>query len=223
MRGDSLRDLYAKTLALIGLVLLGAVGALVDYWPVRQEVPAAAGGLRAPGAARPIPAADAMIPDMKARDRGMAPLLASAAPRATAPAPVVPPADSLRVSAASPRAVASGTATPPALGVPPAPPLLLAVDAPAVFHARPVAELALAAPPPAASLPVSDAAPSGLPAIVLSESPVPADDGFLADATSMMKKTGATIVTGTMKAGAPFVGVARFLGDAFRKITPFKN
>jgi len=223
VRGDSLRDLYAKTLALIGLVLLGAIGALVDYWPVRQGVPAVAGGLRAPGAARAIPVADAMIPDMKARDRGMAPLLASAAPRATAPAPLVPPADSLRVSAPSPVAVATAAATTLALGVPPAPPPLPAIEAPVAFHALPVVELALAAPPPAASLPVSAAAPSGLPAIALSESPAAADDGFLADATSMMKKTGATIVTGTVKAGAPFVGVARFLGDAFRKITPFKN
>ena len=33
MRGDSLRDLYAKTLALLGLGVLAGTGALVDYWP----------------------------------------------------------------------------------------------------------------------------------------------------------------------------------------------
>ena len=40
MRGDSLRDLYAKTLAVLGLGLLAAAGAIVDYWPVGSSAPA---------------------------------------------------------------------------------------------------------------------------------------------------------------------------------------
>ncbi len=40
MRGDSLRDFYAKTLAVIGLGLLAAAGAAVDYWPVGGPLPA---------------------------------------------------------------------------------------------------------------------------------------------------------------------------------------
>jgi hypothetical protein len=40
VRGDSVRDLYAKTLAVCGLGLLAGAGALVDYWPVRGDVPA---------------------------------------------------------------------------------------------------------------------------------------------------------------------------------------
>lgn len=40
MRGDSLRDLYAKTLAVVGLGLLAGAGAIVDYWPVGGELPA---------------------------------------------------------------------------------------------------------------------------------------------------------------------------------------
>lgn len=40
MRGDSLRDLYAKALALVGLGALAMVGALVDYWPTRVPMPA---------------------------------------------------------------------------------------------------------------------------------------------------------------------------------------
>ena len=40
MRGDSVRDLYAKTLALLGLGVLAGTGALVDYWPVGLSTPA---------------------------------------------------------------------------------------------------------------------------------------------------------------------------------------
>ena len=40
MRGDSLRDLYAKTLAVLGLGLLAGAGAVVDYWPVGSSAPA---------------------------------------------------------------------------------------------------------------------------------------------------------------------------------------
>jgi hypothetical protein len=39
MRGDSIRDLYAKTLALLGLGVLAATGALVDYWPSGVRLP----------------------------------------------------------------------------------------------------------------------------------------------------------------------------------------
>jgi hypothetical protein len=39
VRGDSLRDLYAKTLAVLGLGLLAAAGAVVDYWPVGSSAP----------------------------------------------------------------------------------------------------------------------------------------------------------------------------------------
>jgi hypothetical protein len=40
MRGDSLRDFYAKTLAVAGLGLLAGAGAIVDYWPVGGPLPA---------------------------------------------------------------------------------------------------------------------------------------------------------------------------------------
>lgn len=39
MRGDSLRDFYAKSLALVGLGMLGVVGAAVDNWPSAMTVP----------------------------------------------------------------------------------------------------------------------------------------------------------------------------------------
>lgn len=39
MRGDSLRDFYAKTFVVLGLGVLAAGGALVDYWPSNGELP----------------------------------------------------------------------------------------------------------------------------------------------------------------------------------------
>jgi hypothetical protein len=39
VRGDSLRDFYAKTLAVLGLGVLAGAGAIVDYWPVSEDVP----------------------------------------------------------------------------------------------------------------------------------------------------------------------------------------
>jgi hypothetical protein len=39
VRGDSRRDLYAKTLALVGLGVLAGAGAVVDYWPVGIRFP----------------------------------------------------------------------------------------------------------------------------------------------------------------------------------------
>lgn len=39
MRGDSRIDFYAKSLALVGLGLLGATGAAIDYWPGDVRLP----------------------------------------------------------------------------------------------------------------------------------------------------------------------------------------
>jgi hypothetical protein len=59
MRGDSLRDLYAKSMALMGLALLAAVGAVVDYWPARLSVPHARVIPSFPTDLKPLPIADA--------------------------------------------------------------------------------------------------------------------------------------------------------------------
>jgi hypothetical protein len=42
VRGDSLRDFYAKTFAVVGLGLLAGAGALIDNWPSSGSVPDAA-------------------------------------------------------------------------------------------------------------------------------------------------------------------------------------
>ena len=51
MRGDSRLDFYAKSLALAGLGLVGAVGALIDYWPASTRLPVAEAGMRRPATA----------------------------------------------------------------------------------------------------------------------------------------------------------------------------
>jgi hypothetical protein len=48
MRGDSIRDLYAKTLALLGLGVLAGTGALVDYWPSGVRLPVVESGFTQP-------------------------------------------------------------------------------------------------------------------------------------------------------------------------------
>src|SRR5688572_20940070 len=57
MRGDSLRDLYAKVIAVVGLGVLAGAGALVDYWPTRGALPrvATATGLVTPPGPLPVP------------------------------------------------------------------------------------------------------------------------------------------------------------------------
>lgn len=222
MRGDSLRDFYAKTLALIGLGLLGGIGALVDYWPASGEVPAvAANDMRVPVPAEPYLAADAMMPDFSARARGMAAFAQPVVPVAPAPGPaqaeVVPEALTVSAEAFAPDVLPSV-----ALASAPMPDLFgVATFEPAPLAALPTMQVALSTPDMPESIPVDLRAPMGLPSVALSSADE--DSGFLADATDIMKKTGSTIVNGTMKAGAPFVSMARFLGGAFRKITPFKD
>jgi hypothetical protein len=120
VRGDSLRDLYAKTLALLGLGLLGVAGALVDYWPVSGQIPtveavlALPAGLTLPAVSPSTspfePVADshrvaspaevvAEVPALEAPD-GMAELVEGPAPALGTPLP-----PSLAVESAAPGAM----------------------------------------------------------------------------------------------------------------------
>ena len=58
MRGDSIRDLYAKTLALLGLGVLAGTGALVDYWPSGVRLPAIESRF-----AQPVPSLALAVPE----------------------------------------------------------------------------------------------------------------------------------------------------------------
>ncbi len=61
VRGDSVRDFYAKTLALIGLGVLAGTGALVDYWPVTSALPVPGQALQLPALASALPVPDGVL------------------------------------------------------------------------------------------------------------------------------------------------------------------
>lgn len=129
MRGDSLRDLYAKALALLGLGLLGVAGALVDYWPVRGELPAVASVLSLPAPiqaltnrpdappsltrARPVATPVAMTPHRPAADPILDTVvnadLADVLDDSPAPSLAPPPPPSLAVVAARLDSIPSST------------------------------------------------------------------------------------------------------------------
>lgn len=207
MRGDSLRDLYAKTLALFGLALLAGVGALVDYWPASGALPVVASPM--PG---PVPV---RLPDLASIDVDTLKPAAEAptAPRAIAlprPAPVrrapvnrsvdvalhalplVPVVDDIPVTDAV------------TLGEPPLP----AVVTPVVATRLPAPEIEL----PPAPVPGLGASQPGSPV-----GDVPAD-GFFDNATSAFKKTGESIVNTTVKTGSSIIKAFGVVGGAFKKV-----
>lgn len=67
MRGDSLRDLYAKTLALMGLGVLAGAGALVDFWPAGVRLIPVSSALRLPDAADQTPVVPLPAPESGSR------------------------------------------------------------------------------------------------------------------------------------------------------------
>lgn len=126
MRGDSLRDLYAKALALLGLGLLGAAGALVDYWPVRGELPSVASVL-----ALPEPLSTLARPDFSAAPALVNRATTVSTPRHRQPAsPAVVDASLETIAAADVADVVTETPDPtPSLAPPTVPPSLEVVAA----------------------------------------------------------------------------------------------
>jgi len=199
VRGDSRQDLYAKTLALLGLGLLAGTGALVDTWPSGPIVPATA-GLSLPrefAIARPITAPV---------DRFAAPQLA----RVDVPRAMTAATESTFTSDATIDALPIGDSIPAdavvALAEPPAAHTLetqALIDVPGeeiallepVFTSTTNAEMRLAAP----------------------VSPDEDSDSFL---TSAAKKTGASIVKTGVKTGASIFDAVRALSGAVRRALP---
>jgi len=191
VRGDSLRDLYAKTLALLGLGVLAAVGALVDYWPVGVGVPQVA---------------DVDMPRPERLVAGLAvdfevPLVSAAMVEAE-----VVTVAALAVSMGAPEA--TGLAL--SLSEPPVP----AFEPQASAAAPPVTDLALPEP----ALPPG---PDFDPAVVYQLGAGDQETGLLSDAVDMMKSTGTTIARGGAITGSSIVGAFRVVSGAFKKLKFF--
>jgi hypothetical protein len=213
MRGDSLRDFYAKTLALIGLALVGALGALVDYWPASHPLPLVAEALPAPAPAGVAARAEHVrvgAPSLFASGglltgRTLAPAARSSrrTPGRRPAAPLVPA--SFTVSAAADLVPARVVVA----FEPPPPPAASIATTPVA--AVPVTQVALLAPEPE---PLAEAVftPHGS-----GGGYGHGDTGFLSDATEAAKKAGTSIMAGTMKTGASIVDGLRTVGGAVRR------
>ena len=205
MRGDSLRDLYAKGLAVLGLALLAGAGALIDLWPSSVEIPrvSRANGLSMPALARMLRAdpTSASVP-VAAPVRSGAPVVVIARARATR-TPSIPEF----------RVAVSATGLPLAGGV------TLDGAAPA-FGVRPVSSVTSVGTEVALTSPNFDMAPTSEPTEtepMLSSASQSDDDGFLTDA---MKKTGTSILRTGVKTGTSIRDAMRAIGGAVRRAFP---
>jgi hypothetical protein len=202
VRGDSLRDLYAKSLALLGLAALAGVGALVDYWPADLALP------RDIARALPVPASPSGI---RLPDRDTL-TLAAIQPDRPAPRP------SARLAFVEPAAVLAPSDVVAVLTAPPAPALDVA---PLQIASLSLTEVELLLPPPPA-IAVTDLEPavSVAQAIPLA-APVeaePVDSSPMQMLTGALRRTGQSIVQGGAKTGETIVGAFK---GAFRKVPWF--
>lgn len=194
VRADSIRDRYAKGMALLGLGLLAGTGALVDYWPTRGHVPLVA-----------------------SPERGDLVRLASTSHHNPLTIVVPPPAATRRAPRArlpEPAPMLLVGAVPRVGGVPVA---LVAPVAPVTDPiAEPVALLASAAPVTTvgASLILP---PLATPRHTASWSTDSDDGGFL---TGAVKRTGASILRTSARAGASVFDAFRSLGGAVKRVLP---
>jgi len=209
VRGDSVRDFYAKGLALLGLSLIAGVGALVDHWPTggAMQVPASLAHPQVAGALG-VPRLSIRTPDVAS------PMLPVASPSTparrtstvarrveTPPQPLPASVPVMSVAMAVPWSLndVTLTAPPSRFDVTPAP----AVSAPATL-------LALSEP----SLP-----DGGLRLVAASDNGSDDGDGFI---TGAFKKTGLSIIRGGAKTGASIADAARALGGAFKHVWIFQ-
>jgi len=200
VRGDSLRDFYAKTLAILGLGLLAGIGALVDYWPVGGSTPPVVAGpafLPELPALTPAAGLAVVLPPAPVRATRLASRTLAPRPAATVPVSFV----AVAMSGVGPVGEPLTLEAPRPLIVAPEP----AVDPPAALIELP------AAPPPYETVPAFG--PSRLSAGT-------SDSGFFMDA---LKKTGAGIVKTGAVTGASIADAFRGVLGAFKKVSPFKD
>lgn len=201
VRGDSVRDLYAKGLALVGLGVLAGVGALVDYWPTGVVVPTVAEAIAPP---------DAVDPAGAPPDAAVAPVLVVAA-------------------AASSRPTAGSVGTPPVISErPPALPTVpvqsLAFASGAVVLTAPSRRSM-----PAVALTRDAGAPIELstlaPVVAVAASPRAAvafyeDEDEGSAIAGAFKRTGSSIVRAGTKTGSSIVGAVKSFGAVVRRVLP---
>jgi hypothetical protein len=201
VRGDSLRDLYAKTLALLGLGVLAATGALVDYWPTGVTVPDASSALDLPALAHALPTADSPSTRLARESSSRTPRRLPVQDRTFVPAVAY---TSLPVAAVSDEGVGERVG----LGAPVTRTAMLVT--PASFDADNAAadlsDLRLTLAPAART----DLEPPTLAASADA-------DGFI---TGAFKKTGTSIVKTSVKTGASIVDAMRVVSGAVRKALP---
>ena len=225
VRGDSVRDLYAKTLALLGLGVLAGTGALVDYWPVGLSTPA----VDTPFVSSPLPGPLAVtavdeprLPTVtqsarartarstpraqpeSAAELAFLPVAGSSASRAgESPSPAL-----LIATAAGPPLGAGVRLREPAGAVEPMPSLVPGAPDP---NAPPLIIAANAEPPagmPRARLAPTEAAPAGL---------TDEGDGLI---TGAFKKAGSSIVKTGAKTGASIFDTFRVVSSMVRRALP---
>lgn len=204
MRGDSLRDLYAKVIAVVGLGVLAGAGALVDYWPSGGTLPRVATEKGGPAVAGPLPApavasvAELRRPDVvrTARIRSLA--VETADPSWVAersPSAPLPVSDRIDLN----RSTAAALAAPP---VAPQPAVALSAQE---LDDVPVNDLTTNA---------FTNSPVRLSAVSVSEDD---GEGFIVGAA---KKTRDSIVRTSRKTGASIFDAFRFVGGAMKKALP---
>ncbi len=200
VRGDSIRDLYAKGLALVGLGVLAGAGALVDYWPTGTLLPAAASIARpeAIATAMPVPATPVVARPVARIYKSPLRPVAFVAPTPVLVLDVWPVADPIGESV---------SLLMPPRDLEPAAVAVLASAAPAMATASPDL-FVLPDTPPSVSEPTAWAGEADT-------------DSFL---TGAVKRTGATILHTSAKAGASifdaFRTIGGSLGGAVRRVLP---
>ena len=227
MRGDSLRDLYAKTIAVCGLGLLAGAGALVDYWPTGVAMPSVGPAFASPqlASALPVPesALEAPVLDAKAVRASSARRMASASVAELSRDDAVRRAE-LQLGRTSNREssfvqAASFDVTPAseshfgeliALAEP-------RTDVLVAMAERAASDAQIAFNAPADNDPI--VATAYAPAPVASSSDE--GNGFISGATNAFKKTGSSIASAGSKAGASIVGAFRSAGGIMRRVNPF--
>jgi hypothetical protein len=191
MRGDSVRDLYAKLLVLSGLALLAGFGALVDYWPADLGVPSIANLRVRPmslGTERVIAVPDSLTFAAVPRPQRSRPVNVVPAPVAgDVTEPIVEP---------DPSATIDTVPEPP----PPVPLAVLPVEPAALF--APAVEISA----PAVSTLAFDRHLTSM-TLPTVRTAAPSSDGLL-------KRTGATLATAGAMTGAVVGGAFTTVGGA---------